>query len=1007
MPPTIALLDLPVLRADPSAGGIVPRCLLIALFLFISTGVGAVPKPRVDPRTVRLPMIDGNGLRFTRISTADGLSQTRVAQMVQDNQGFMWFGTQYGLDRYDGYKFKVFVHDPRRSDSLGCAFITALFKDRLGRLWVGCDQVLDRFDPVTETFTHYPVESTDSEGSGGTVVHISEDTAGMLWLATGTGLDRFDPATGRVKHFRHNPNDAATLSTNDIKWTGTDKSGTFWVGTSRGLDAFDRDTGTVVLHVPLEESVQCSFYEDRFGVFWILYASGSGLAVLDRKTNVVTRQSFYEREPPPGALTGVMGMLEDREGNLWLGSPGVGLLRFDRERQRFIRYRNNPGDVASLAEDKVIGLYQDREGNIWASLHSMGLDHFAPKPTSIETFRHEPGNANSLDVDFVNAIYEDHEGVLWIGNDNGLVRIDRKTGRYTSFNTGLGMKPMVISILEDSSGVLWVGTFGHGLNRFDRRTGRFKTYLHDPADPSSLSNNEVHRLFVDHTGTLWVATDDGIDRFDPARGRFNIYKVDWASRRSQTYVSVAEDKQGMLWLGTQYSGLHRLDPATGQITVYKSKPNSPGTLSDNMVPSVHFDASGALWVATQNGLNKFNSNTATFMAYDQRNGLRGNAIACILQDAKGAFWMSTNRGISRFDPSSQTFSNYSTFDALPGTDLTGWSSCFKSQSGEMFFGGFSGAIGFYPDMVEADSPPPPVVLTEFRLSGVPVEVGRASPLSKSISYTSQLTLSHGQRIFSLAFSALSYFNPATNRYRYKLEGLDDVWHQVGSDERLVTYTTLPSGSYTFRVQGASSRGVWSEPGASVRIEILPPFWASWWFGSGCGIFVLASLWFAYRRRLHQIAREFNARLEERVGERTRIARELHDTLLQSFQGLLLRFQAAVNLLPGRAADARQVLESAVDDAAQAITEARDTVQAMRSSTVVTNELAKTIEALGQELAARQRAANGDTTACSVEVEGAAQEQHPILRDEVYRITGEALRNAFRHAGAAHRSRNPV
>lgn len=913
--------------------------------------------------------------------------------MVQDDQGFMWFGTQYGLDRYDGYKFKVFVHDPARSDSIGCAFINALFKDRNGTLWVGCDQVLDKFDPATEVFTHYQIESGDAGDPGGAVVHISEDKSGMLWLATGTGLHRFDPATGRVKDFRHNPNDALSLSANDVKWTGEDKSGTFWVGTSRGLDAFDRDAGKVILHIPLEEAVQCSFYEDRLGVFWIMYASGSGLAVFDRKTNLVTRYSFYDQEPPKGALTGVMGMLEDREGNLWVGSPGVGLLRFDRERRRFIRYRNNPGDLESLAEDKVIGLYQDREGNVWAALHSMGLDHFAPKPAPVEAFRHEPGNANSLDMDFVNALYEDHEGTLWIGNDNGLVRIDRKTGVYTSYNAGLGVKPMVISIIEDASGELWAGTFGHGLNRLDRRTGRFTTYLHDPADPFSLSNDEVHRLFVDHTGTLWVATDDGLDRFDPSTGRFKVYKVDPQSRLSQSYVSVAEDQQGVLWLGTHYSGLHRFDPATGQFTVYKSTPSHPGTISDNMVPSVRFDSSGTLWLATQNGLNKFDPSTGTFTAYDQRNGLQGNALACVLQDAKGSLWMSTNRGISRFDSKTQTFNNYSTFDALPGTDLTGWSSCFKSPSGEMFFGGFSGGIGFYPDGIEDNTYAPPVVLTDFRLSGIPVEVGRTSILSKSISYTNRLTLSHQQRIFSLAFSALGFYSPGTERYRYKLEGLDDAWHEVGSDERMVTYTTLPSGTYTFRVQGATSQGTWNAPGASVRIDILPPFWATWWFLSSCTILILASLWFAYRLRLHQVAQQFDTRLDERM----RIARDLHDTLLQSFHGLMFRFQAARNMLPRRPEEAIEALDGALERTEQALAEGRDAIHGLRASTMAGHGLAQAVAVLGNELASHDSASN--PARFHIVVEGAQRDLHPIVRDEVYAIAREAVRNAYNHAQA--------
>lgn len=245
--------------------------------------------PRVDPLIRRLPVADGKGLRFTRLSPSEGLSQTRVAQIVQDDQGFMWFGTQYGLNRYDGYNFKVFVHDPRRPASLGGTFITALFKDRSGALWVGCDQTLDRFDPATEVFTHYQVESA---GFAGTVVHISQDRSGMLWLATGSGLHRLDPRTGKITHYRHDSNDSTGLPSNDVEWTGEDRGGTFWVGTNLGLNAFDRATGKVIYHVPLDEGVQISFYEDRAGAFWILSASGNGLAVLDRKNNLLTRYSL-------------------------------------------------------------------------------------------------------------------------------------------------------------------------------------------------------------------------------------------------------------------------------------------------------------------------------------------------------------------------------------------------------------------------------------------------------------------------------------------------------------------------------------------------------------------------------------------------------------------------------------------------------------------------------------------------------------------------------------------
>ena len=362
------------------------------------------------------------------------------------------------------------------------------------------------------------------------------------------------------------------------------------------------------------------------------------------------------------------------------------------------------------------------------------------------------------------------------------------------------------------------------------------------------------RLLIDHNGTLWVATNDGLNRFDAATGRFTVYKPD-PPNSIVDYLELVEDQNGALWLGTDSSGLHRFDPATAQFTGYEHDMDRPGTLSDNRVNSVHFDRSGTMWVGTQNGLDKFDSKTGTFTVYTQRDGLPGNAVGCILEDDHSNLWMSTNKGIAKFDPRSASVNSYSTAEGLPGPDLTGWGACFKNRSGEMFFGGFNGATFFHPDSVADPSYSPPVVLTEFRLSGNPVDIGGGSPLSKSITYTTRLTLSHEERNFSLAFSALSYLSPGTNRYRYKLEGLDDTWHDAGSNERLVTYTTLPAGLYTFRAQGATSRGVWSDPGVAVLLRILPPWWSTWWFRVLCAAVSVTLLGAFYRWRIHQLRRQ--------------------------------------------------------------------------------------------------------------------------------------------------------
>jgi ligand-binding sensor domain-containing protein/signal transduction histidine kinase len=948
-----------------------------------------VQQAHVDPRTVRLPVISGSDIRFTRLSTTEGLSQIKVSQILQDDHGFMWFGTQYGLNRFDGYNFKVFVHDPREANSLSGVLIGALFKDRDGTIWVGCDQFVNRFDQETETFRQYPVPS---------VYHISQDAGGTLWLATPNGLYSLDPATGRIHRYSHDANDPSSLSSDEIKSSAEDKEGRFWVANGEGLDGFDRKTGKVTLHISSREAaLGFSFYEDRFGMFWLYHASARVIAVFDPKTNTLTQYSFYERKSPNPVLTGINTMLEDRNGTLWLGTNGAGLLKFDREHRSFIAYRNNPVDPESIGQDSVISLFEDREGNLWAGLGGMGLTRFSTTPLPFKRYRHDFGDSHSTGEPFVGAIYEDRQGILWVGNHDALNRIDRATGHSSAYRTGgPGEASDVITLNEDRSGSLWVGTFSHGLYRFDQRSRQFTRFQHNPADADSLSNDIVPRLLIDHNGTLWAATWDGLNRFDAATERFKTYKT--ASQgRSPFYLDLVEDSKGGLWLGTHASGLQRFEPETGQFTVYQHDNHRAGTLSDNRVNSVYFDRSGTMWVGTQNGLNELEPKTGTFTVYTHQDGLAGNAVSCILEDGHGDLWMSTNNGVSRFDPRRTTFKNYSTADGLPGADLTGWGACSKSAAGEMFFAGFSGATAFYPDKVKDSLYVPPVVLTGFRLSGGPVEIGGGSPLEKSIAYTNALRLSHRQNMFSLEFAALSYSNPATNRYRYKLEGLDSEWHEAGSQQRLVNYTTLPAGVYTFRVQGATSSGPWTEPGVILKIEVLPPWWSTWWFRTSCAVLVVLLAFAAYSYRLRQIAREFEMLMEGRLDERTRIARELHDTLLQSFQGLLFSLQAVQHLLPVRPAEAIQRLDQVLDQGDQAIAEGRDAVQGLRSSTVVDSDLIHRLTVLAEELAVP----NGNYASASFRLvlEGQPRSLDPILQDEVYRIAREALANAFHHAHA--------
>ena len=798
----------------------------------------SLPDSRTDPFPPKLTVVDGQDIRFKRLPESAGLSQTRVSSVVQDNLGFIWFGTQYGLNRFDGYRSKVFKHEPGRSDSLSCVYIHSLFIDHSGTLWVGCEEFLDKFDPITETFTHYRINTPTNV--------ITEDHAGILWLATGRGLYSLNPATGQTARYVHDPGDPASISVDSISYIGEDRSGRFWVGNSGGLDEFDRKTGNVIWHAPLR-SEATHFHEDRFGVFWIATSDSScSLATLNVAANHVTCHTIYHKSGGITFPSIIADMLESRDGTIWLSST-AGLLRLDREHKRIVRYHNQPSDDGSLASDLVLSIYQDKEGNIWTCFQETEPNFFSERPQAFETFTHQRGSlVNAL----VTSIYEDHNGILWIGSMGGLNRIDRRTGKNT-VPAGSGVHNEILSILEDRSGVLFSGTFHQGLERIDPETGKLSSYVHSHK-ASNLANQPIMRLIFDHNGTLWAATYGSVSRFDSATGNFIRYTLD--KENSVQYQEIKEDSQGTLWLGAR-SGLHRFDPRTGQFTVYEHDPDDPRSLSDNRVNSVHFDRSGNMWIGTQNGLDQFNPRTGTVKAYYQQDGLAGDVVSCILEDKRGRLWMSTNQGLSSFDPQSHSFQNFSSADGLSGPDLTGWGACYQSPSGEMFFGGFSGATAFYPSRIVNNSFVPRTVLTEFRLSGNPVPIGPESPLKRSIVYDDSITLAHRQNMFSIEFSALSYFSAETNRYRYKLEGLDDGRHEVGSNQRTANYTTLPAGTYFFDVQGATSRGNWSEPGARLRIEILPPWWNTWWFRLLCAAGFLGVLGILYQLRIHQVRRQ--------------------------------------------------------------------------------------------------------------------------------------------------------
>ena len=949
-------------------------------------------------RSVRVPIVNGGDIPFTHISLEKGPALGIVNRIVQDDQGFLWFGFYHGLLRYDGYQFRAFLQEPVN--------VRALFKDHMGNLWIGSSQSLDQYDPVKGVFKHFPMGASNACGPIDRVRDITEDRSGMIWLATDSGLKRLDPSTSKLSCYQHREDDISSIASDFVKTVLVSRDGTLWVATTLGLETFDPRTGKtrrrVTLRGPSGASLsldgnKVTLFEDHAGVLWISIPGQQecGLASFDPGSDV---QSAYTFGPGP-ADTG-FAIIEDEDQSLWFANWSQGIVKLDRDRRRAIRYHNNPNNPSSLSAGGAMTLLHDRDHRIWVGIDPGMVDWFDPRPPSFRTYYHDPGDPNSLSDGAVVSALQDSRGILWIGSLYGLDRVDRKTGQVTRYSGKRVSSRLIFrtvhAIAEDRAGNLWFGEWGNGLDRLNPRTGDIKSYRHDPDNPSSLSHDVVESLFVDRRGTLWVGAYDALNRFDPTTERFQAYRSG-VSGLSE-YRAITEDSSGALWLGSLGNGLHRFDPERGQFTVYQNEPGNPRSLSNDVVNSVYVDRAGTVWAGTNHGLCRLDRSSQTFTSYFARDGLADSAVKGILEDERGDLWLSTADGLSRFNPRTGTVRNYYAADGLPGNEFR-FGAASKSSTGEMFFGSSKGLLAFFPERVNDNTSPPPVVLTDFWLFGDRLAVGK-DPLKQSISFTRSLTFAPWQKIFSFEFSALSYSDPARNRYRYRLEPLED-WNERDSTRRFVNYTTLEPGDYVFRVQGSNSLGVWNTTGASVQIRILGPWWTWWSVRAAFVLLTMTAMLALYRLRVRHLAHQLNLRFEERLAERTRIARELHDTLLQSFHGLMFQFQAVRNMLPRRPEEAIQALDSALERTEQAIVEGRDAIHGLRASTVATNELAQAVTALGKEMShqvASPDSANGSAR-FHVVVEGKPRDLHPILRDEVYAIAREAVRNAFRHAQA--------
>ena len=835
-------------------------------------------------------------IKFDQIAIEQGLSQNSVFSIIQDRKGFLWFGTEDGFNMYDGYQFKVHKMDLKDPNSLSGNWVIAAYEDSKGVLWIGTESAgLNKFDQSKGIFTRYMKIPNDKNSlSDNRITSICADAAGHLWVGTkGGGVNKYDPEKNTFIHFKNDEENPNSLSHNIVNAVIYDPSGHLWFGTADGLNKYDPAAGVFTRYfsdpkIPgsLSANNIRTLYLDQRGDLWI-GTDGGGLNRLDKENGIF--HHYKNRPNDPASISGdvVNVIYEDNSGNFWVGTDGNGLNSYDKTNNVFTAYQHNISDPSSLVNNRVYSISEDRSGVLWIGTRGGGLSKLDLQKKKFIHHHRQPGQSNTLSNNIIWTFYEDNSGALWIGSLGGLDRFDRKTNRWTNYrhrpdNPNSLSHNYVRSIREDKLGDLWIGTDGGGVNRFNLKSGQFTSYAHNPDDPSSLSHNTIRPILVDRSGTIWIGTlGGGLNEYDRKTNRFKRYLHDPGDPNSLSYnyiYSLFEDRSGRLWIGTDGGGLNYFDREKNVFVAYKHDPEDPTSISNNHIYSVHEDAEGILWMGTRGGgLNRFDREKQQFSHYTVKDGLPNATIYAVLADDDGNLWLSTNNGLSKFNLQQETFKNYDISDGLQNNEFNG-GAYYKGKDGKLYFGGIEGFNEFLPAEIQDNPIVPPVVITDFKIANKSVPIGGKIEerliLSKSITETEVITLSHKDEVFSFEFAALNYVSPEKNQYAYMLEGMDENWIELGT-RRFVPYNRLPPGEYVFRVKASNSDGVWNEEGTSIFLNVTPPFWQTWWFRIILIVFVLLSVYIIYRIRVRSIE-ERSRELEENVKKRTKQATLLYE-----------------------------------------------------------------------------------------------------------------------------------
>jgi signal transduction histidine kinase/ligand-binding sensor domain-containing protein len=969
------------MRRAYALGLIAPGKLLACVLLVCCPGAYALD-----------PALDVSQYAHTVWKVRDGFSKGGITSIAQTPDGYLWLGTEFGLLRFDGVR--AVPWEPPAGEHLPSGWIRSLLGARDGTLWIGTINGLASWKGGRLT--------QRAELAGQSVDALLEDHEGTIWAGAAIPSGRLCAVqSGGVQCFGEDGSFGKAVET-----LYEDSEGSLWAGTATGLWRWKPGPPKHFLLPDLQDTNQVLSEGDNGA---LLIATRSGIRQLADGKDTTLPLPGAGRQSTPNKL------FRDRNGGLWIGNLFRGLLHVHDGRTDVFEQSDG------LSGDNIENLFEDREGNIWVATLD-GLDRF--RELAVPTISAKQG----LSIPLVWSVLAARDGSVWLGSGSGLNR----------WNDG----KMTIYRKRSAQAVSGGAKREQRPDRLDAASGSGTPGTVREIAGSGLPDDSVHSLLQDGRGRIWVSTHSGVSYFENGRfipvsgvpGGGQVFSIVedsardlWINQGQSLFhlvgVSVVDQipwvtlghkeaafsllpdlLQGGLWLGFFHGGVAYFKD--GQVRASYSAVDGLGA---GHVSGFQLDPDGTLWAATEGGLSRLkNGRIATLTS---KNGLPCDAVNWVVEDDEHSFWLYMACGLVRIarselngwasvvdkDKDATKIIQATVLDNSDGvrshSHAGGYSPrVAKSTDGKVWFLPWDGVSVIDPQHLHFNKLPPPVHVEQITADRKTYDAA----LAVNGDGKGHLRLPPLARDLTIDYTALSLVVSEKVHFRYKLEGWDREWQDAGT-RRQAFYTNLGPRKYRFRVMACNNSGVWNETGDTLDFSIAPAYYQTIWFRSLCVAAFLALLWGIYQLRLRQVAQQFNMRLEERVGERTRIARELHDTLLQSFQGLLLKFQATTYLLPGRPEEARKTLESTIDQAAAAITEGRDAVQGLRSSTKVTNDLACAITTLGQELASGET--NANAAEFHVEVEGTPRELHPILRDEVYRIAGEALRNAFKHAQA--------